>query len=79
MCKSVIFCRWTIYFAFTGIQISLLQYNKGMERLEESKLIYQVFKQRRGVRTPEKPDKIFLENTNLMYMFDNLQFSIITL
>ena len=50
-----------------------------MERLEESKLIYQVFKQSRGLGTLEKQDKIFLENTNLMYMFDNLQFSIITL
>lgn len=53
------------------IQISrqtLLQY---FEYLEESKLIYQVFKQSRGLGALEKPDKIFLENTNLMYMFDD--------
>lgn len=57
----------------SSIQISrqtLLQY---FEYLEESKLIYQVFKQSRGLGTLEKPDKIFLENTNLMYMFDDVQ------
>lgn len=43
------------------------------EYLEESKLIYQVFKQSRGIGALEKPDKIFLENTNLMYMFDDVQ------
>ena len=43
------------------------------EYLEESKLIYQVFKQSRGLGALEKPDKIFLENTNLMYMFDDVQ------
>lgn len=51
-----------------SIQIArqtLLQY---LNYLEESKLIYQVFKQSRGLGTLEKPDKIFLENTNLMYM-----------
>ena len=51
-----------------SIQIArqtLLQY---FNYLEESKLIYQVFKQSRGLGTLEKPDKIFLENTNLMYM-----------
>ena len=57
----------------SSIQISrqtLLQY---FEYLEESKLIYQVFKQSRGLGALEKPDKIFLENTNLMYMFDDVQ------
>lgn len=57
----------------SSVQISrqtLLQY---FEYLEESKLIYQVFKQSRGLGTLEKPDKIFLENTNLMYMFDDVQ------
>jgi predicted AAA+ superfamily ATPase len=55
----------------SSIQIArqtLLQY---FEYLEESKLIYQVFKQSRGLGTLEKPDKIFLENTNLMYMFSD--------
>ena len=55
----------------SSIQIArqtLLQY---FEYLEESKLIYQVFKQTRGLGTLEKPDKIFLENTNLMFMFDD--------
>lgn len=50
------------------IQISrqtLLQY---LQYLEESKLIYQVFKESRGLCTLEKPDKIFLENTNLMFL-----------
>lgn len=50
------------------IQISrqtLLQY---LQYLEESKLIYQVFKESRGLGTLEKPDKIFLENTNLMFL-----------
>lgn len=57
----------------SSIQIArqtLLQY---FEYLEESKLIYQVFKQTRGLGTLEKPDKIFLENTNLMFMFDDVQ------
>ncbi|MDD7416273.1 MAG: AAA family ATPase [Treponemataceae bacterium] len=44
---------------------TLLQY---FEYLEESKLIYQVFKETRGLGTLEKPDKIFLENTNLMFL-----------
>lgn len=50
------------------IQISrqtLLQY---LQYLEESKLIYQVFKESCGLGTLEKPDKIFLENTNLMFL-----------
>jgi hypothetical protein len=49
---------------------TLLQY---FEYLEESKLIYQVFKQSRGLGTLEKPDKIFLENTNLMFMLGNAE------
>ena len=51
----------------SSIQIArqtLLQY---FEYLEESKLIYQVFKQSRGLGVLEKPDKIFLENSNLLY------------
>ena len=43
------------------------------EYLEESKLIYQVFKQSRGIGALEKRHKIFLENRNLMYMFDDVQ------
>ncbi len=35
--------------------------------LEESMLIKQLFKETRGLGTLQKPDKIFLENTNLMY------------
>lgn len=44
---------------------TLLQY---FEYLEESKLIYQVFKESRGLSTLQKPDKLFLENTNLMFL-----------
>ena len=43
---------------------TLLQY---FQYLEESRLIFQVFKESRGLGTLEKPDKIFLENTNLMF------------
>ena len=43
------------------------------EYLEESKLIYQVFKQSRGLGALEKPDKIFLDTTERMYMFDDVQ------
>ena len=35
--------------------------------LEESMLIKQLFKESRGLGTFQKPDKLFLENTNLMY------------
>ncbi|MCR4938601.1 MAG: AAA family ATPase [Treponemataceae bacterium] len=49
---------------------TLLQY---FQYLEESKLIYQVFKQSRGLGVFEKPDKIFLENTNLMFMLSNTE------
>lgn len=44
---------------------TLLQY---FQYLEESKLIFQVFKESRGLGILEKPDKIFLENTNLMFL-----------
>ena len=36
--------------------------------LEESMLIIQLFKQNRGLGLLQKPDKIFLENTNLLYV-----------
>ncbi|MCR5125764.1 MAG: AAA family ATPase [Treponema sp.] len=58
------------------IQISrqtLLQY---LQYLEESKLIYQVFKESRGLGTLEKPDKIFLENTNLMFLLGKAETNI---
>ena len=58
------------------IQISrqtLLQY---FQYLEESKLIYQVFKESRGLGTLEKPDKIFLENTNLMFLLGRTETNI---
>ena len=35
--------------------------------LEDSKLLTQIFKETRGLSALEKPDKILLENTNLMY------------
>ena len=60
----------------SSIQIArqtLLQY---FNYLEESKLIYQVFKQSRGLGALEKPDKIFLENTNLMYMLSTAETNI---
>ena len=52
---------------------TLLQY---FQYLEESKLIYQVFKESRGLGTLEKPDKIFLENTNLMYLLGKAETNI---
>ena len=35
--------------------------------LEETRLINQLFRETRGLGVLQKPDKIFLENTNLMY------------
>lgn len=35
--------------------------------LEDAKLLTQIFKETRGLSALEKPDKILLENTNLMY------------
>ncbi len=70
--KSAPFIPNTTELAST-IQIArqtLLQY---FQYLEESKLIYQVFKQSRGLGALEKPDKIFLENTNLMFMLGNTE------
>ena len=52
---------------------TLLQY---FQHLEESKLIYQVFKESRGLSTLEKPDKIFLENTNLMFLLGRAETNI---
>jgi predicted AAA+ superfamily ATPase len=49
---------------------TLLQY---LQYLEESKLIFQVFKKSRGLGNLEKPDKIFLENTNLMYLLGDIE------
>lgn len=49
---------------------TLLQY---FQYLEESKLIFQVFKKSRGLGNLEKPDKIFLENTNLMYLLGDAE------
>lgn len=43
---------------------TLLSY---FDYLEESMLIKQLFKESRGLGTLQKPDKLFLENTNLMY------------
>ena len=47
---------------------TLLSYFK---YLDESKLIGELFKETRGLGALEKPDKILLENTNLMYLFDD--------
>ena len=49
---------------------TLLQY---FQYLEKSKLIFQVFKKSRGLGNLEKPDKIFLENTNLMYLLGDIE------
>ena len=45
---------------------TLLSYLKS---LTDSKLIYSLFKDLKGVSSLQKPDKIFLENTNLMYLY----------
>jgi uncharacterized protein len=39
--------------------------------LEEAKLITSIYKTSRGLGALQKPDKIFLENTNLMYLSKN--------
>ena len=39
--------------------------------LEEARLITSVYRQSRGLGALQKPDKIFLENTNLMYLSKN--------
>ncbi len=41
--------------------------------LEEAKLIHILFKRSRGLSALQKPDKIYLENTNLMYLFQGVQ------
>lgn len=45
---------------------TLLSYLKS---LTDAKLIDSLYKDSRGVSSLQKPDKIFLENTNLMYLF----------
>lgn len=45
---------------------TLLSYLKS---LTDSKLIDSLFKDLKGVSSLQKPDKIFLENTNLMYLY----------
>lgn len=45
---------------------TLLSYLKG---LTDAKLIYSLFKDLKGISSLQKPDKIFLENTNLMYLY----------
>jgi predicted AAA+ superfamily ATPase len=41
--------------------------------LEDSMLINQLFRQTRGLGSLEKPDKLFLENTNFMYSLNGSQ------
>lgn len=60
----------------SAIQISrqtLLQY---FQYLEDAKLIFRVFKESRGLGALEKPDKIFLENTNLMFLLGQTETNI---
>ena len=45
---------------------TLLSYLKS---LTDAKLVYSLFKDLKGVNSLQKPDKIFLENTNLMYLY----------
>ena len=45
---------------------TLLSY---LKNLTDAKLIDSLFKDLKGVSSLQKPDKIFLENTNLMYLF----------
>lgn len=45
---------------------TLLSYLKS---LTDAKLIASLYKDSRGVSSLQKPDKVFLENTNLMYLF----------
>ena len=40
-----------------------------LKNLTDAKLIYSLFKDLKSVSSLQKPDKIFLENTNLMYLF----------
>jgi len=40
-----------------------------LHNLEEAKLINTIYRKSRGLSALQKPDKIFLENTNLMYLF----------
>lgn len=47
-------------------RITLLSY---LKNLTDAKLIGSLFKDAKGVSSLQKPDKIFLENTNLMYLF----------
>ncbi|MCF0261740.1 MAG: ATP-binding protein, partial [Sphaerochaetaceae bacterium] len=47
-------------------RITLLSY---LKNLTDAKLIASLYKDARGVSSLQKPDKIFLENTNLMYLY----------
>lgn len=38
--------------------------------LDDSMLVKQLFRQARGLGSLEKPDKLYLENTNIMYMLN---------
>lgn len=40
-----------------------------LKSLTDAKLIASLYKDSRGVSSLQKPDKVFLENTNLMYLF----------
>ncbi|MEA1911645.1 MAG: AAA family ATPase, partial [Spirochaetota bacterium] len=40
-----------------------------LHNLEEAKLINTIYRKSRGLSALQKPDKIFLENTNLMHLF----------
>ncbi|MBP5437314.1 MAG: ATP-binding protein [Treponema sp.] len=40
-----------------------------LKSLADAKLIYSLFKDLKGVSSLQKPDKVFLENTNLMYLY----------
>lgn len=45
---------------------TLLSY---MHYLHDAKLIYSLYRDAHGVNALQKPDKLYLENTNLMYLF----------
>ena len=47
-----------------------------LQYLEDAKLIFRVFKESRGLGALEKPDKIFLENTNLMFLLGQAETNI---
>ncbi len=47
-------------------RITLLTY---LKNLTDAKLIASLYKDSKGVSSLQKPDKVFLENTNLMYLY----------